>query len=116
MKKWRKKLKSSRGETLVELLASILIASLSVILLTAGVAVSVNINKSADETDEKFYQELSLAEKQENGTHIGDMPVALQFSGNEGKKINPVKVYMYGGEHLRSYKAVISFEESGGDG
>lgn len=114
MKRWKKKLKSSSGETLVELLASILIASLSVILLTAGVAVSVRINKTADETDEKFYQELSLAEKQEKGTETGGMPVALQIISAERPIMNPVKVYMYGGEHLRSYKSVISFEESGG--
>ena len=43
----RKKLNSTRGETLIETLAAILVAALSVALLVGAVTVSGQINRQA---------------------------------------------------------------------
>lgn len=57
-----KKLKSDKGETIVELLASILIASLSVALLFSCTSASVNINKKAKQSDKKLYDSITKVE------------------------------------------------------
>ena len=62
MKAMKNKLKSQKGETLVELLAAILISALSVALLMSGVAASIQMIRKSDETDDRFYQALSAAE------------------------------------------------------
>lgn len=49
-----KKLKDNKGETLVELMAAILIASLSVALLFSCVMVATNINQKAKIRDKDF--------------------------------------------------------------
>lgn len=56
------KWKDSRGETLVEVLASILIGSLSVALLFSMVMASGNMDQSAKEADKIFNESLNAAE------------------------------------------------------
>lgn len=58
----RKKLTSQRGETLIETLVSLLVAVLSVGILTSAMTVSARINKSNREADKKYAQELQNAE------------------------------------------------------
>lgn len=53
----------NRGETLVEVLASVLICSLSVALLFSMVMASGNMDKSAKEADKIFNESLSAAEE-----------------------------------------------------
>ena len=60
----RKKLNSTRGETLIETLAAILVAALSVALLVGSVTVSGQINRQAQVSDEDFYEQLTAAEAQ----------------------------------------------------
>ena len=55
------KLRSQKGETLIELLVSILIAALSVGMLMTGVTVSSRLNQAAQERDAVFYQLLTKA-------------------------------------------------------
>lgn len=60
----REKLLSSRGETLVETLASILICALSVALLFGAVMASIRLNRTTREADTRYYLDLSRAERQ----------------------------------------------------
>ena len=60
----REKLQSSRGETLVEALASILICALSVGLLFGAVMASARLDRIAREAGAQYYQDLSRAECQ----------------------------------------------------
>ena len=58
------KLRNSRGETLVEVLASVLICALSVMLLLGAVSASTSIDLQAQAADEDYYAALSKAERQ----------------------------------------------------
>ena len=115
MKHTLKKLKSSSGETLVELLASILIAILSVSILFGGIMVSVRINEEADRADQEYYKGLSAAEEQKvlilpDGTEgTGEISV-----NNSESLSGSVKVNIYGGYGLYSYKRPA--EAGGGAG
>lgn len=93
----RKKLSQSRGETLVEVLAAVLIASLSVALLFGGIMASSTIGRSALTSDKSFYEDLSDAESQkEAGT---DLTVTVsRESASKG-----LNVKRYGGEGAYSY-------------
>ena len=107
MKRLRTKLRSSRGETLVEVLASILVAALSVGLLMAGIAVSVRINRRAEQADDAFYAALTAAEGRTAGTSSGAFVTVA-----EGEKQASLSVQVYGEEGLWSY----ALAPEGGDG
>lgn len=107
MKSIKRKLRGQRGETLVEVLASILIATLSVALLLGGVAVSVNINRQADAADEAFYENLTAAESRTGTPKSGTIAIV------EGGVSISIPVWVYGGEKLWSY-ALNSADEGGG--
>ena len=107
MKAIKRKLRGQRGETLVEVLASILVASLSVVLLLGGVAVSVNINRQADAADNAFYENLTTVESRTGTPKSGTITIA----GGAASISIPVRVY--GGEDLWSYALDTSGE--GGD-
>lgn len=61
----REKLRDSRGETLVEVLASVMICALSITLLFGAVMASGNIDLKAQAADEEYYGALSRAERQD---------------------------------------------------
>ena len=58
------KLRSRRGETLVETLVAILVSALSVVLLVGGITAAAQINRRAAEQDGDFYGQLTAAEGQ----------------------------------------------------
>lgn len=93
------KLRSQRGESLVEVLASVLIGVLAVGLLASAIAVSSQIDRSAEKKDESFYEELSAAEAQKAPEAAGT--VSVTPSGG-----SPVtyQVDYYGGDDIYSYK------------
>lgn len=99
----QKKLKSEKGESLIELLASILVASLSVVLLAGMVAVSSRINRSVRESDAAFYGYVSEAEAQ---TEEVTAPAAQLQIQEEGAAPILVKITCYGEEDsgVYSYK------------
>lgn len=99
-----KKLRENRGETLVEVLASILIAALSVALLFGCVMASSSIDRDARDLDGKHYKALTEAEKQEL------LPVSVQVEikrvVTDGGHVEEkeLSVNVYGGEGMYSYK------------
>ena len=101
----REKWKQNRGETLVEVLASIVIASLSVALLFGGIMASSTIERSAQTADRSFYEALSNAEGR-GGT--GE-EVEITVSRSGGGSAKP-KVWRYGG------KGVYAYYKDGGTG
>lgn len=95
-----KKLHNSRGETLVEVLASILIASLSVALLFGCVMASTNMDRDAKKLDKEHYEALTVAEAQ-SGTGTSGT-VELQNIKNSGK--GNLSIEIFGDAGLYSYK------------
>ncbi len=105
-KRWevmKRKLKNSAGETVIEVLASVLIAALSVALLCSAVMASGRLDQKAQETDDIFYEDLNKA--QEQTETVTDSNVTIK---NEGGTSAGIPVRFYGG-------AVLSYtkKESG---
>ncbi len=102
MRKW----KDSRGETLVEVLAAILIASLSVTLIFGAIMASTTMDRQAQDLDGKYYEVLSKAESQGSGDELSGttskVTVAKKVvAGASAEK--EVTVTFYGGEGAVSY-------------
>lgn len=96
-----KKLNQDRGETLVEVLAAVLVASLSIALLFGGIMASSSIDRTVRTSDETFYTDLSAAERQGSGDKKETMTVIVA-NGSAGAELD-VNVY---GETVRSYAKV----------
>lgn len=107
----REKLTNARGETLVEVLACILICALSVALLAGAVTVSVSIDRRAQQSDGEYYEALSRAEAQVEAEHLKTLFGKSVSSGLkitvENLQTNPnrrgITVYFYGSENLFSF-------------
>ena len=102
----REKLRNSRGETLVEVLASILICSLSVALLFNMVMASGNMDRSAKKVEEDFSESLNLAEAQtapaDPALITSSANVEVKNSGISGST-KQLLVEFYGGRGALSY-------------
>lgn len=104
----KRKLKSAQGETLVEVLAAILIGALSVALLFTAVMASVRMDEAARAVDEAYSAVLSKAEKQETaiadteGILPADAKVIVKNDAID--KSAGVSVTFYGGGDALSYK------------
>ena len=105
----REKWRDERGETLVEVVAAVLIMTLAVLLLFGAVIVSIRINKSARNLDKDFYTVLNAAEAQ--STKITDNTIVPAGSKVTVKQVSPApagtaldaEVDFYGGEGALSY-------------
>lgn len=93
-----RKLKDNRGETLVEMLASILIAALAVALLFTCCMASVQMGGQARAADKRYYENLSAAESRTKTEGNGQVNVA----GN-GNSVE-VQIQLYGGDGMYSYQ------------
>lgn len=96
-----KKLRDDRGETLVEVLAAILVASLSVALLFSCVMASSDLDVKAKSVDEDYYQALSAADGQEGASSSGQVTISSKDKENVSKDMT---IDIYGGEGLYSYR------------
>ena len=94
----KRKLKDTRGETLVEMLASILIAALAVALLFTCCMASVQMGGQARAADERYYENLSAAEGRTGLENTGKVNV----EGNGGNVA--VEIQLYGGDGMYSYQ------------
>lgn len=104
MRPHRRKGLGSRGETLVETLAAILVAVLSVTLLLGSVTASSQLARQADRSDETFFTTLTGAENRETSLGSGDGVVdSPKVTITEGAKTATIPVQVYGGEDLYSY-------------
>ena len=86
------RLRNSRGESLVEVLASVLVGSLALLLLASLIAVSARITKRAEDTDAPYYEALNAAEARsgvvtgmnEDGTPIIAVPKSGEVTVTDG--------------------------------
>ncbi|WP_325199069.1 type IV pilus modification PilV family protein [Oscillibacter sp.] len=118
----REKLRSTQGETLVEVLASVLVCALSVMLLLGAVSASASIDLQAQAADSEYYEALSRAERQSKtevpSSDPGVPPRADVYDAPSGTKLRVEnsegafveippgpsdKLYFYGGKQLLSY-------------
>lgn len=93
-----RKLKNDRGETLVEVLASVLIAALSVTLLFSCIMASARMNENAKAQDSVYYADFTNADAQ-SGTPTEGI-VTVEGSGTE---MTP-GIDIYGSGGVFSYK------------
>lgn len=93
-----RKLNDNRGETLVEMLASILIAALSVAVLFTCCTAAVEMGKETRAADEAYYEYLSAAEGRTGSAEEGTVKV----EGNSDSVA--VEIQLYGGDGMYSYK------------
>lgn len=95
-----KKIRDDRGETLVEVLASILIASLSVALLFGCVMASSSMDRDAKKLDEEHYAALAAAEAQSGQGTSGTVKIQNPNNGME----KYLDINIYGSAGIYSYK------------
>lgn len=92
----RRKLKQNKGETLIETLFSLLIALLSMALLTSAVLAATNINHKLREADESFRSQLEEVECKEVEAESGK--IEISFYDPDGvlvEELEPVDVAVY---------------------
>ena len=95
-----KKLNHNRGETLIEVLASILVASLSVALLFGCVMTASKIDQRAAESDIKHYEAYGNAETHTAAEDEPPPTAQVEFAGAP----IPIPIKIYGGEGMFSYE------------
>lgn len=96
------KLRDSGGETLVEVMASIVIGALSVALLFSCVMASSRMDSAAADMDKEHYAGLSAAEGQTGpGVDTGSVVIGNDNIAGADKSID---VTVYGGAGMYSYK------------
>jgi len=100
-----KKLKTRRGETLVEALASILVAALSVALLFGGIAAAAGMDSGAREWDEAYYRALSAAEEQAAPAPLSPSPRLRIATDTAGILPQELEIALYGQKGAWSYAA-----------
>lgn len=101
----RKKLNDVRGETLVEVLVSVLIGALSVTMLFSMVMVSVNLNRGAKAADESLATDLRDAEVR--GTEVDTSMITpaphVTVKNKDTDSVAMPSVKFYGGDNTISY-------------
>ena len=109
-----RKLHSNTGETLTEMMASIVIASLSVTLLFSGIMAVAEIDRKAKESDREYYEALWAAEARKSisgeseATHMGT--VTITGDSIAEKKMD---IIFYGGKGMYAYE--LSKESTEGE-
>ena len=101
-----KKLQNDRGETLIEVLASILIAALSVTLLFGSIIASSRIDEAAKAVDEEHYAGLAAADAQApSGLHTDGTVTIKRTDSSPEVTVSPApSIKIYGGEGMFSYR------------
>lgn len=101
----RKKLKSKKAETLLESLVSLLIATLSVILLSTSIMTAAKTNQIVKDADATFTTELACAEMKST-VAAEDQSLTISFT-NDGISSQTVDVDLYGQGSFVSYEKSV---------
>lgn len=99
------KLRNNRGETLIEVLASVLTVALSLALLFSYIQTSYNIESPKTQAiDEAHYNAI-------NGAEHGDLPIneagtgwSIRITDRDDNELANIDVNMYGGDGVFSYR------------
>ncbi len=101
MKKIARKLRSRRGETLTEMLVSIVILGLSIAMMATMIITSTKITERSTAKDREYQDQLSAAEAQETSSATGNVTIEDSL----GVKKVDIQVDIFGEEgELKSYK------------
>ena len=104
MKKLMKKLRSRRGESLVEVLCAILIFTLSSVGMYSMVMAANNINATAKEADQAFQEQMAIVERADTTGSDGKVVMTVTKSGSNTVVAQmTVDVDLYQTEDLYSY-------------
>ncbi len=98
-----KKLKTQLGETLVETLVAMLIAVMSMALLSTAVLTAANINKANRELDEQYAADLAEAEGQLEAVANTAFKLKINFEYGTPKEIANDELKLYGSGQFISY-------------
>lgn len=98
MKKW----KNDRGELMVEVLAAILVATLSVALLFSCISASSQIDGGTEDLDEAHYNALTAADAPGPTASPVLDNITVTITGN-GSSTSPT-IEVFGGEGMYSYR------------
>lgn len=98
----RPKLTAENGETLVELMASILIGTLAIALLFGSVMAAGNIDLRTKQSDAEHYDALTAAERQQTALALTPPP-QVQISNPGNSMIKKLDIDVYGDEGMYSY-------------
>ena len=100
MKKIARKLRSRRGETLTEMLVSIVILGLSIAMVATMIITSTKITERSTAKDREYQDQLSAAEAQNGEATSGSVIIK-----KDGEPDISIDVNIYGDEgKLKSYK------------
>ena len=106
----RKKLRQKKGETLVEALISLLIALLSMGMLTSSVIVANKLNMENRERDAEYAESLYQAEGMVEAMDMPNMQAYIQFKGDLASSSGYIDITLYGGEE----NDFVSYEQKEG--
>lgn len=101
MKKIARKLRSRRGETLTEMLVSIVILGLSIAMMATMIITSTKITERSTAKDSEYRDQLSAAEAQKTSSAKGNVTI----EDSSGAKKVDIQVDIFGDDgELKSYK------------
>ena len=110
-----RKLRQRKGETLVETLISMLIAVLSMGILSMATMTATNVNQEIRELDEKYSEELRQVESLDGSVKTSVQTLSLTFKSVDGTTVygtDTVSVTVYGNDNA-SFIA-YDYTKSGG--
>lgn len=102
-----KKLRQKKGETLIEALVSMLIALLSMGILSSAVLVAANINKENRQRDAEYAEKLYQAEGMVEQMEEPEAQAYIQFHEDLAGNSAYIDIILYGGED----NDFVSYEE-----
>lgn len=109
MKRLTQKLRSRSGETLTEMLVSIVILGLSIAMMVTMIITSTHLTEQSSAKDKGYQNQLSAAERQDGFDNNGESItvdngiVSIKMAGVEDPVNIDVKVFGNAGE-LKSYR------------
>ena len=113
MKKWLRRLRGRRGESLVESMCAILIFTLSSVALLTMISAASNINSKAEAADAETRDQMAVVEQQNTEKITGKKVILRLPDGTEVASVD-VDVYRSGSDEnaLYSYAKAQSTGES----
>lgn len=104
MKKLFKKIKSKKGETLVEVLVGILIIAFAAALFAGMYSATGNINMIAREQDAALYSAVADLEQKKEDSSAKKEGGNVQITDEGGNNIGSVEVDVWSEDGMTSYK------------
>lgn len=110
-----RKLRQKKGETLIETLISMLIAVLSMGILSMATMTATNVNNEIREVDEKYNEELRQVESLDSSVKMSVQTLNLLFESADGTTTygtDTVSVNVYGNDDA----AFLSYDYTNASG